>query len=432
MSSEPKPTFAKAFALLRRGAFSRYMAGEAISMTGTWMQAMAQVWVITSLSNKAVMLGAVTLASGIPMILLSMIGGKFADRHDKRTILLLTQIIQIIMAAALGFLVAKNQIQIWHLLAAALVLGISNAFEMPAASALVPELVQKQDMATAIAIDRSVFHATRLIGPSAAGFLIGFWGTAAAFFANALSFFALIIALLSIPARLPHTPEEKEKRSGGIKQGFQHVRSDKPTWAMLLLGCIATFFVAPFLIVMMPLYARDTLHFGARQIGVLMSVSSIGSLTGSITLLNLDRTGRRLRLTFGVIAVTAALVTMSRTDNFFVAAASMILLSIGASTCIGLANIIVQERAPDHLRGRVSAVAGICLFGLFPLATVLVTTLADQIGMRVTIISTATLYALSSLVVLARIGHQFSAPLPGAAESPIPSPSAQVVTMPQS
>jgi MFS family permease len=159
-----------------------------------------------------------------------------------------------------------------------------------------------------------------------------------------------------------------------------------------------------------------------------MSVSSIGSLTGSITLLNLHRTGRRMRLTLGVVAVTAALIAMARTNSFFVAAACMVLLSVGASTCIGLANIIVQERAPDHLRGRVSAVAGICLFGLFPMATVLVTCLADQIGMRVTIFSTATIYALCSLAVLALVGHQFSAPLPIAAENPILETETQAVS----
>ncbi|EEF62256.1 MFS transporter [Pedosphaera parvula] len=412
MSSEPRPTFAKAMGLLRRGAFSRYMTGEAISMTGTWMQAMAQMWVMTSLTVKAVDLAKIQLASGIPMLLLTMVGGKFADRHNKRTILLITQVVQIILAVAVGFLVAKNQIQIWHILVVAVVLGISNSFEMPAASAMVPELVEKCDIATAVAIDRSVFHATRLIGPSAAGFLIGFWGTSSAFFVNAISFVALIIALLTIPRRAPHSEEEKEKRSGSMKAGFKHVRSDKPTWAMLLLGCIATFFVVPVMIVMMPLYARDILHVEARQLGILMSISSIGSLTGSITLLGVSRSGRRARLALAIIAVTIALMGMAWTHRVWIAAGCLILLSIGASTCIGLANIIVQERAPDHLRGRVSAVAGICLFGLFPIATLLVTSLADWIGMRTTIFATASIYAVGSIAVLAVIGHEFSTPLP--------------------
>jgi MFS family permease len=412
MSNEPKPTFGKAMTLLRRGAFSRYMTGEAISMTGTWMQAMAQIWVVTSLTDKAVTLGMVNLASGIPMLLLTMVGGKFADRHDKRIILLIAQVVQIILAMAIGYLVAKGQVQIWHILTAAVVLGISNAFEMPAASAMVPELVDKRDIATAVAIDRSIFHATRLIGPSVGGFLIGFWGASSAFFINALSFVALIIALLSIPKKLPHTEEEKQKRSGSMKDGFKHVRSDKPTWAMLLLGCIATFFVAPVLIVMMPLYAREVLHAGPDQFGLLMSISSIGSLTGSLSLLNVQRTGRRTRLALGIIAVTLAMLGMAAAHKFLLAAISMVLLSIGASTCIGLANTIVQERAPDHLRGRVSAVAGICLFGLFPVAALIITSIADWIGIRATILSTAIIYAIGSTAVLVSLGRHFAAPLP--------------------
>jgi MFS family permease len=423
MSSESKPTFAKAMALLRRGAFSRYMTGEAISMTGTWMQAMAQVWVVTSLTDRAIMLGAVNLASGIPMLLLTVIGGKFADRHDKCRILLITQVIQIVLALTMGFLVARNQIQIWHIIAVAVALGISNSFEMPAASALVPELVEKKDIATAVAVDRSVFHATRLIGPSAAGVLIGIWGQASAFFINAFSFVALMIALLSIPARPPHSAEEKEKRSGGIKEGFKHVRSDKPTWAMLLLGCIATFFVAPVMIVMMPLYARDTLQVGAKQLGVLMSISSIGSITGSLTLLGVSREGRRKRLALAILAVALALMGMAGTHNVWIAGGCLILLSIGASTCIGLANTIVQERAPDHLRGRVSAVAGICLFGLFPIAALLVTSVADWIGMRATIFTTATIYTIGSIAVLAALGHQLSSPPPETTVVPIPETS---------
>ncbi|MDB6124236.1 MAG: Major facilitator superfamily 1 [Pedosphaera sp.] len=423
MSEEPKPTFGKAMTLLRRGAFSRYMTGEAISMTGTWMQAMAQTWVITSLTEKAMMLGMVNLASGIPMLLLTMVGGKFADRYDKRRILLVTQVIQIVLAITAGYLVAKGQIQIWHIMILAVVLGISNSFEMPAASAMVPELVDKQDIATAVAIDRSIFHATRLIGPSVGGFLIGYWGAASAFFINAFSFMALIIALLSIPKRLPHTEEEKQKRSGSMKEGFKHVRSDKPTWAMLLLGCIATFFVAPVLIVMMPLYARHELHVGSDQFGLLMSISSIGSLTGSISLLNVQRTGRRTRLALGIMAVTLAMTGMATAHHFILAAISMVLLSIGASTCIGLANTIVQERAPDYIRGRVSAVAGICLFGLFPIAAIIITSVADWIGIRATILSTAIIYAIGSTAVLASLGRHFSAPIPETTTIPVESPA---------
>src|SRR6185436_15651708 len=164
--------------LLRAGPFRRYMAGESISMTGTWMQAMAQSWVMTTLTDSAVMLGMVNFAAGLPMIALSMIGGSFADRYDKRNILLLTQIVQIFLATLVGWLVATGRIQVWQIIAVAVLLGVATSFEMPAAAALVPELVGKQEIATAIAIDRSVFHGTRLVGPALAGYVIGIWGPA--------------------------------------------------------------------------------------------------------------------------------------------------------------------------------------------------------------------------------------------------------------
>ena len=156
-------------AVFRNGQFTRYMTGETISMTGTWMQMMAQAWVMTTLTDKAAMLGMVTFASSIPIVALSLIGGTFADRHDKRAILLVTQVVQIGFAILVGRLVATGQIHIWHILVVAFFLGISTAFEMPSAAALVPELVGKENIAAAIAVDRSVFHGTRLVGPALAG-----------------------------------------------------------------------------------------------------------------------------------------------------------------------------------------------------------------------------------------------------------------------
>ncbi|HEX8296659.1 MAG TPA: MFS transporter, partial [Chthoniobacteraceae bacterium] len=177
------------------------MAGETVSMLGTWMQQMAQGWVITGLTSSAFTLGLVNFASGIPMLALTMLGGTTADRHDKRTILVLTQVVQIITALGIGWLVASQQIAVWHIVVAGICLGIATAFEMPAAAALIPELVEKDQLSSAIAVDRSIFHATRLLGPALGGWLIGWLGTASAFYANAFSFLALTIAVLTLQPR---------------------------------------------------------------------------------------------------------------------------------------------------------------------------------------------------------------------------------------
>ena len=177
------------------------MGGEVISLLGTWMQMLAQGWVVTGLTTSAFTLGLVNFASGIPMLALTMYGGALADRHDKRRILIATQLVQAALAVAVGWLVATNRIQIIHIVIAGMCLGISTAFEMPAGAALVPELVGREQLSAAIAVDRSIFHATRLGGPALGGWVIGHYGTASAFYLNSLSFGALILALLTLHPR---------------------------------------------------------------------------------------------------------------------------------------------------------------------------------------------------------------------------------------
>src|SRR5438552_4293309 len=197
MDEKEKSIGRRALSLLRPGAFRRYIIGSLISDSGTWMQMMAQGWVMSALTNRALMLGLVNFAAGIPALLLAPTAGSLADRFDKRKILIATQLAQIIFAIALGVLVMTGRVHVWHVIFFALLLGIAFSYEMPAISALVPELVKREEIAAAVALDRSVFHGSRLIGPAVGGYFIGWWGEASAFFANAFSFVALIAALIS-------------------------------------------------------------------------------------------------------------------------------------------------------------------------------------------------------------------------------------------
>ena len=197
---------------MRAGPFRRYILGSAVSDTGTWMQVMAQGWVLSTLTNSALLLGMVNLAAGLPTLALTMLGGSVADRFDKRKILILAMLMQMALAVGLGLVVQFGSVQIWHIIVGAALLGIAISFEMPALSALVPELVKKDQIAAAVAMDRSVFHASRLVGPATAGLLVSTLGAASAFFANALTFVALIISMLLIPRRKlgkPHPPHAR-------------------------------------------------------------------------------------------------------------------------------------------------------------------------------------------------------------------------------
>src|SRR5207249_10456591 len=209
MSGEIKLTNRHALRVLRPGPFRRYIIASAISDTGTWMQVMTQGWVMATLTTSAFMLGLVQLCAGLPMLALTMIGGSTADKFDKRKILLITQYIQIAIAVSIGLLIWRGEIAIWQVFIFAAIQGVSNSFEMPTLSALVPELVKREEIQGAISLDRSIFHGSRMIGFSLAGILIKAWGMASAFFANAVSFVALIIAIISLPPRARGTAQEE-------------------------------------------------------------------------------------------------------------------------------------------------------------------------------------------------------------------------------
>jgi MFS family permease len=350
------------------------------------------------------MLGMVNFASGLPMIFLTMFGGSVADQFDKRRILIWTQIVQIALALTLGFLIFTGRIQIWHIIGTAGLLGIAFAFEHPALSALVPELVKREEIAGAVALDRAVFHCSRLVGPSVAGLIVGLWGAATAFFLNAFSFLAFIVALVSLPPRLIGSKEEEAQRASGIADGFRYVRADKPSLAMVGMIATMTIFIFPTVSVMMPLYVRDVLHFGPSRLGYLMAFSAVGSVFGAITLVSIAPERRHGWMFAAALAVAVSVFLLSRVHAFWSASGSLVVISFGLSLIFGLSNTIVQERAPSHLRGRVSAVMGLSFFGLMPLSGLGVTSLADAIGMRTALAFSAIGYGIMAVLILSRIG----------------------------
>jgi len=416
MSAEVKLTTRNALRVLRAGPFRRYIIGSAISDTGTWMQVMAQGYVMSTLTTKALWLGFANLAMGLPMLALTMIGGSAADRFDKRKILLITQYVQIALAIGMGILLFTGKIAagrpgaIWYILIFAAILGVSNSFEMPTLSALIPELVKREEIQGAISIDRSVFHGSRMVGFSLSGILISVWGMASAFFANALSFIALIIAILSLPPRQRGTAEEEEKRTSGIKEGFRYISKDKPSLAMVMLIAAQSVCIFPIITVMMPLYVRLVLHLGPGRLGFLMGASAVGSVVGSLFLIGLPREKRVPFMMGCVTAVMGAVLGLSFAPSFYLAMGLLVLNSLGLAMNFGLASTIVQERAPDYLRGRVSAVFLLSFVGLLPIAGLGVTGLSDLIGMPRALAIAAIAYGASGVLILARVLRQCCEP----------------------
>lgn len=369
-------------------------------MLGTWMQQFAQGWVVAGLTSSAFTLGLVNFASGIPMLLLTMYGGVLADRLDKRRILLATLAVQAILAVLIGRLVGENRLEVWHIVAAGVSLGTVIAFEMPAASALVPELVERVQLRAAISVDRSVFHATRLAGPALGGLLIGHLGMASAFYANALSFGALAISLMVIRPRQIEKPPDEDGQRAGMKEGLAYVRGDGPTFAMITLLATITLCISPFFMILMPLYSQKVLHIGPEDHGWLMASSGVGAFTGSIFLFAIPTARRRACMFAGIAAITLAMGLLASAHNLAAGITAMITLTLGSSTLFGLANTIVQERAPDYIRGRVSAIAGMSFFGVLPFSGLLISKFSDFVGLRTAMATGAVCFGLIATYLL--------------------------------
>jgi predicted MFS family arabinose efflux permease len=276
---------------------------------------------------------------------------------------------------------------------------------MPAASALVPQLVARPQLSAAIAVDRSMFHLTRFAGPALGGWLIATLGLAWAFYANALSFFALMLALLTIKLRPIEFPADHDATKTGMKEGLAFVRSDRPSLAMISLLATATMCVSPFFMILMPLYSQHVLRVGPEQHGWIMAASGIGAFVGSVWLLSIPTARRRAYLHGGVLLVTVAMSALAAARSVPWAIGSVIALTLGTSTLFGLANTILQERAPDHLRGRVSAVAGMSFFGVLPFAGLAVARLVDGIGMRPAMGASAIAFGTAATLLLLRQGR---------------------------
>jgi MFS family permease len=277
---------------------------------------------------------------------------------------------------------------------------------MPAAAALVPDLVGKNQIRHAMAIDRAVFHATRLAGPAVGGWLIAALGTASAFHANAASFFALLIALFTLPASSCKSRGSASKKNQGILEGIRHVRSDAPSAGMLLLLSQITLFISPYFMILMPLYSRHVLQIGPEQHGLLMGASGGGAFLGALHLLRIRPEKRLFYLCLAAAFTSLSMATLSQARSLSLAVPAIALMTLGNSTLFGLANTLVQERAPDPVRGRVSALAGLSFFGVLPFAGLAASTLADVIGLRTAMFSGACCFAVGSTLVLYRIGSK--------------------------
>jgi MFS family permease len=388
--------------VLRHREFAIFWAGQAISLIGTWMQAFAQGWVVTGLTTSAFALGLVNFCSSIPTLVLMPFGGVAADRLERRRILVWTQITMLILAAVMGVLIATHRLQLWHIYVIALLLGAATAYDMPAYQAFYPQLVDREDLPQAISLNQATFHGSRILGPAAASVVVALWGTAAAFFANAASFLAVIGSLGFVRPRPPATTGHASAWSM-MREGLHYV-SDRPTVQSLLgLTGITTLFIFPNMAVLTPFYARHVLHVGPTGLGWMMALSGTGALLGSVLLLTVPAERRWGRIAMAAATILATLSVLAWSRHLWLSAAAIAIQSLAISTSMGLASIIVQEMVPDALRGRVMSLYSLMFTGVMPFSALLITKMADWLGMRHELQISAILYANLAALLLWRL-----------------------------
>jgi MFS family permease len=358
-----------------------FFIGQLISLIGTWMQRVAQAWLVLQLTNSPFLLGLVGALQWLPVLLFSLFGGVAADRFSKRGLLVLTQTLQMILAFALGLLVLTGGIRYWHVVVLATALGLTSALDIPARQAFIFEMVEGADMMNAVALNSTIFNAARVFGPAIAGVAISTIGMAWAFLANGASFIAVIWALLLMQVRGSRVAAETNVL-GHLKEGLAYLRHTALPLQVVTLVASQSVFVMNFSI-LVPVFAKNVLHQEAAGYGFLMSAQGVGALVGALLIAALSHLGPRPVLLFGGTAVLSlSNLMMAGVQQF--TSASVTLALAGACLVIAqaTANTTLQVTSPDHLRGRVMSMYALVMGGMTPIGSLVSGTLAELWGAR--------------------------------------------------
>jgi MFS family permease len=368
------------FGALAHRNFRLFLFGQTVSLTGTWMQSIAQGWLVLQLSNSPFYVGLVSALSSIGVLLFTLYAGVVADRTDKRRVVVITQSLLMIQAFALAALVGTGTVTVESVMALAAFLGIVNAFDIPTRQSFLVEMVGKEDLMNAIALNSSVFNATRVFGPAVAGVLIGTVGMLWCFVLNGVSYLAVIGCLLAMRLT-PHIPRPTQVTAWqGFREVLRYVGSDRRVSTLVVLTGLFSVFGFPFL-VLMPVVTRDVLHAGAAEYGALTAAVGLGALLGALGIAMLSRRipkGRTLVVGGMSFGIALALFAASRSFTL-----SLVLLALAGCAMIlnnALTNTLLQTLVPDELRGRVMGFYSFVFVGLAPLGALQAGVLAEHFG----------------------------------------------------
>ncbi len=384
--SKLQSALSRTFRTLRYRNYRLFFGGQLISLIGTWMQQVALTWLVYRLTNSALLLGITGFAAQIPVFLFSSFAGVIADRFNRHRILIITQFLAMVQAGILAALTLTGVITFWHIIPLSLLLGCINAFDMPTRQSFVLDMVEsKEDLGNAIALNSSMYNGARLIGPSIAGIMIAATGEGICFLLNAVSFLAVLAALLAmkLPPRILH--KTTHGVFAGFKEGYRYVSTFAPIRYILLFICLVSILGFPFTI-LMPIFARDILGGDAHTLGFLMGAHGVGALAGGATLAA-RKNIRGLTKWIGIAAALfgAGLCLFSVLRVAALAMAVLVVVGFGMITQMASCNTILQTVSDDDKRGRVMSFYTLAFMGMSPFGNLLAGTLANAIGAPATV-----------------------------------------------
>ena len=406
MTSDRKavsPAVSKRFRAMQHRNFQLFIAGQLISLIGTWMQNMAQLWLVYRLTHSAVLLGVFGFASQVPMLFLSSLGGYVGDRYERHRGVIATQTISMILAFVLAGLTLTHLINEWELIAIAFLVGIVNAFDVPIRQAFLVQMVGREDLPNAIALNSSMFNGARVVGPAIAAFTVAWVGEGWCFFLNGLSFVAVIVALLLMRIEPREIKPSTESPLKSFVQGFRFAMSDPPVRSTLLLLSVLSLFGLQYS-VLMPIYALDILKGTVLTQGYLMSSAAVGALMGALHFAarkHYKGLARWVAATSTTCAVF--LILFSKAKMFWPCMTMLFFVGFAATSQMAATNTLIQNRVPDELRSRVMAVYATMFMGMQPIGSLIAGGVAKRIGAPYTLTVFGSLVLLGSLVFLFRV-----------------------------
>jgi MFS family permease len=382
-----------------------------VSFTGTWMQNVAQVWLVYRLTDSALLLGVFGFLSQLPVFLLTSVGGVIADRYSRRRIIIITQTLAMIQALALAWLTLSGQVTVAWVISLALLLGLANAFELPARQSFVSGLVDKKDRINAIALNSLIMSSARIIGPALAGLLVVWLGEGLCFLINGLGYIT-IIGFFAIRVRHPADDDSDQSALCDLKEGLDFLRSNRPARVLLLLLALVSFFGMPY-IVLMPIFADRVLGGGTQALGLMMSAAGVGALVGDLSLVvrrNAKGLGRGIAIY--VITLGALLVLFSISRNLILSTVLLIPIGFVVMLQISVSSTLLQAMVDDQLRGRVMSFYSMSLMGTVPFGNLCAGAIAARIGAPATVAIGGMICLVCTLAFLKQLSVLNSEPRP--------------------